>query len=132
MNQSRLQWLLVISVMLILAVVLMRRRDGEPRTSSDTALSTITTGSSSASGERTKSIPAWPRQRATPTPASSAEEVVAAKLKRFAQSRREIMRAMARMKGVTVPVAVEQFFDAVETGDWAQIKAAFDAINGGE
>lgn len=65
-------------------------------------------------------------------PALTAEEVVAAKLKQFGQSRREIMRAMARQKNVAVPESAERFFDAVESGDWAKIKAAFDAINGGE
>ncbi|HMJ91133.1 MAG TPA: tetratricopeptide repeat protein [Candidatus Acidoferrum sp.] len=71
-------------------------------------------------------------QRAAVVPDQTVEEIVAAKLKRFAQSRREIMRSMARQKNVAVPASVEQFFDAVETGDWAQIKAAFDAINGGD
>ena len=57
---------------------------------------------------------------------------MAGKLKQFARSRRDIMRAMARQKNVAVPELVERFFDAVEGGDWMEIKAAFNAINGGE
>jgi hypothetical protein len=67
-----------------------------------------------------------------PTESATAEEIVAAKLKQFARSRRDIMRAMARQKNVTVPDAVERFFEAVESGDWTEIKTAFDAINGGK
>jgi hypothetical protein len=66
------------------------------------------------------------------TSSKTAEEIVAVKLKAFSQLRRETMRAMAKHKNVAVPELVERFFDAVDSGDWAQIKAAFDAINGGE
>jgi hypothetical protein len=64
--------------------------------------------------------------------AATAEEVVAGKLKQFAISRREMMRAMAKQKNVAVHPLVERFFDAVESGDWVAVKAAFAEINGGE
>jgi len=64
--------------------------------------------------------------------AATAEEIVAGKMRQFARSRREVMRAMAKQKNIQIPELVERYFDALESGDWAQIKAAFDAINGGE
>jgi hypothetical protein len=67
-----------------------------------------------------------------PSAPATAEDIVAAKLKRFAQSRRDIMRAMAKQKNITVPDSVERFFDAVESGDWIEIEAAFNTINGGD
>lgn len=73
----------------------------------------------------------WRAPRPSPETAS-AEEIVADKLRKFGQSRREIAQAMAKMKNIGVPLLVERFFDAVEGGDWNEIKAAFDAINGGE
>lgn len=63
---------------------------------------------------------------------ATAEEIVTAKLKQFARSRRDVMCAMAKQKNMTVPDVVERFFDAVESGGWTEIKIAFDAINGGE
>ena len=42
------------------------------------------------------------------------------------------MRAMAKQKNVTIPDAVERFFDAVEGGDWNEIEIAMAAINGGK
>ena len=57
---------------------------------------------------------------------------MAEKLRKFGQSRREIAQAMAKKKNIEVPLLVERFFDAVERGNWSEIEAAFDAINGGE
>jgi tetratricopeptide (TPR) repeat protein len=53
-------------------------------------------------------------------------------MKQFARLRREIMRGMAKQKKIEIPDAVEQYFDALESGDWNEIKAAFDSIHGGE
>jgi tetratricopeptide (TPR) repeat protein len=76
---------------------------------------------------------AWPRASSAATaPPATAEEIVAAKMKQFARSRREIMRAMATQKKISIPDGVERFFDAVEGGDWTEIEGAFHAINGGD
>jgi len=74
----------------------------------------------------------WTRRRArvTQDPARSAEEVVAEKLARFGQSRRGLAHALARRHQVEMPAEVEQFFDAVETGDWEKIEAAFKVLDG--
>jgi tetratricopeptide (TPR) repeat protein len=134
MNRSRIRpsWLFALSLLLVVVAILMRQRAGDPASRDATQPGSISPGSSQTEAEQAKRATSWRPSRAPSTPEPSAEEIVAAKLKRFAQSRRETMRAMARAKGVTVPAMVEQFFDAVGTGDWAQIKAAFEAINGGD
>lgn len=133
MNNSRIRpaWLFALGTVAVLLLLLVWRREGGAE--QDLAMPVAGTPiSSKSTPDNSKSAPTWRGSRTSAAPAQTAEEIVAAKLKRFAQIRRGTMRAMARAKNVTVPALVEQFFDAVETGDWAQIKAAFDAINGGD
>jgi hypothetical protein len=66
------------------------------------------------------------------TDQQTAEEVVANKLQLLARSRREFVHALARKRGIALPEGVERFFDAVEAGDWKEIQARYDAINGGD
>lgn len=127
-----MRWLLAVIVVLILVVTVIWRRDKKHE-----KLDTVTTDTPNASrspeaGQRSKSTAPWRAQRAATIPGATAEEIVATKLKRFAQSRREVMRAMAREKNVIVPALVDEFFDAVESGDWERIKATFETINGGD
>jgi hypothetical protein len=61
----------------------------------------------------------------------SAEETVAAKLSRFARSRRALARAMAKQFKVELPADVERFFDAAEAGRWEELKALWSAIDAG-
>ena len=61
-------------------------------------------------------------------PALSTEETVAAKVTRFAQSRRSITRAMAKQFKVEVPADVERFFDAAEAGRWEDLKGLFASL----
>src|SRR5437773_7479322 len=68
-------------------------------------------------------------RRSNSDAARTAEEIVADKLARFAQSRREIVHGLAPRAKVPVPDEVERFFDAVEAGDWDGIKARFDAFH---
>src|SRR5439155_9893015 len=67
--------------------------------------------------------------RSTSEHAGTAQEIVAGKLVEFGRSRREILRALARLHNVAVPDEVERFFDAVEGGDWDEIKGSFDAFH---
>ena len=62
--------------------------------------------------------------------AVTAQQIVAAKLKTFAISRRSLAYALAKRHGVKVPDAVARFFDAVESGNWADIKARYAEIKG--
>jgi hypothetical protein len=60
------------------------------------------------------------------------EQIVAAKLTQFARSRREFAVALARRHNVDVAPEVEEFFAAVESGNWDEIEAAFKKISGGD
>jgi len=62
----------------------------------------------------------------------TADEIVSAKLAQFAHSRRELAHALAQRHSVEVPLDVELFFAAVESGDWNRIEVAFKRINGGD
>ena len=55
--------------------------------------------------------------------AATAEEIVSRKMLQFARSRRALARSMALKQGVTVPLEVEQFFEALESGNWPDIEA---------
>jgi tetratricopeptide (TPR) repeat protein len=123
--------LIAFGAVVLLFLLLLWRRDQNHR-NAVASRAAINAPALDEAAEHLQPASAWRARRTTDVPAQTAEEIVAAKLKRFAQSRREVMRAMAREKNVKIPASVEQFFDAVESGDWAQIKAAFDAINGGE
>jgi tetratricopeptide (TPR) repeat protein len=55
----------------------------------------------------------------------SPEEIVASRLHQFAHNRREYLNTIARRTGKPIPAVVEQFFDALDRGDWDQIKSLF-------
>ena len=63
---------------------------------------------------------------------ATAEEIVTGKLVQFGRSRRDLVDALTRRRGIAVPDLVKLFFDGVESGKWDDIQARFKAINGGE
>src|SRR5262249_39139899 len=62
----------------------------------------------------------------------SPEAKVATKLSQFARSRYELAQALARRHNVVVPREVEDFFAALQSGNWDEIERRFEAINGGD
>src|SRR5262249_45182672 len=73
--------------------------------------------------------PARHSSSASPSAAApTAEEIVAGKVSQFGNSRRDLVRAIARRAGKDVPSEVEEFFDAIESGRWEDIKARWDAM----
>lgn len=70
--------------------------------------------------------------RPGPRQLSSPAEIVNRKLAQFGRSRRALAYELAKRHNVVVPGDVERFFDAVESGNWVDIKAAFDKISAGE
>ena len=129
-SKFRLAQFAVAALLVLAALLVMLRKRESMQPHSPVAASTddAPAGSTSARSQRSPFSRASP---AAPTAPATAEEIVAAKLKQFARSRRDVMYAMATQKGVIVPADIERFFDAVEAGEWTEIKAAFDAINGG-
>ncbi len=133
MNKFKSRLLLLIAGCLTVFLLVLlgsrhRRSSGRLRTPAAEISAQGTSGDSPAS-QRARAFRSSGSPAAQP---ATAEEIVAAKMKQFARSRREVMRAMAKQKGIEIPELVERYFDALESGDWAQIKAAFDAVNGGE
>jgi len=63
-------------------------------------------------------------------PAPTAEQIVGARLAQFARSRRGFAHALARQHNIQVSDDVERFFKAAESGNWEEIEAAFNQING--
>jgi hypothetical protein len=99
-----------------------------------TDLAELTTGG--REGENEEGDPNFSRTRlgriSHSTPTRSAEEIVAAKLAQFGQSRLELVNALARKHQVTVSDDVKAFFAAVESGNWDAIDAAYKKLNGGD
>jgi hypothetical protein len=62
----------------------------------------------------------------------NAVQVVGRKLAEFANSRRAYAQALATRRNVAVPSEVNDFFDAVESGNWEKIETSFKRINGGD
>ena len=70
-----------------------------------------------------------PGRRPSVKPGQTAEEIVASKVRQFGRNRREIIRKIARRTGKEIPAEVEQFFDAIEAGDWERIDALGKALS---
>ncbi len=124
-------WVLVGLCLLIVVVGLFRRL--HTQTGVNTAEAKSPGASESA---RTSALPQPSREtraaERAALPAASAEEIVAQKLAQFAQSRRAYAVALARRHNVQVSPEVEGFFAAVESGNWNEIEAAFNKLNGGD
>jgi RNA polymerase sigma factor (sigma-70 family) len=60
--------------------------------------------------------------------AEAARKIVSEKMSRFGRSRRDIVRAMSRQAGTAVPNEIEQFFDAVDAGNWEEINTRWQAL----
>ena len=121
-------WFIVAGFLFVIVVVLLSLRLKDT-TDEETALTNVrgpgAEGDVSTSDRFRRSAS---RATASVVPAATPEEIVADKLARFARSRREIARALARHHNVEVPADVERFFDIVESGRWDETKALFEAL----
>ena len=131
-RRVRWRWFLVIICTLILVIGVSRsRRQHEPAAAARAAeLASRSAMAKSAAPERMGRHPRLPRSASVP--ALTAEQVVAGKLAQFGRSRRELARLLAERHKIQIPADVERFFQAVESGNWDAIKAAFDKISGAE
>jgi tetratricopeptide (TPR) repeat protein len=134
-SSRRSPWLWVVGVgglfVVFLASLLPRPNRNAPVEAAATNASAVDT-SWRATVAMSTAGPQQHRATAARAPAPTPEEVVADKLHRFAQSRREFVHALAQKQVIAVPDGVERFFDALEAGDWNEIQARYDAINGGD
>jgi hypothetical protein len=58
-----------------------------------------------------------------------AEVVVADRVSGFAGSRREIARELARRANLELLPDVDRFFDAVQSGNWAEVKGLYNSLS---
>lgn len=66
---------------------------------------------------------------ATSAAEATAEQTVARKVVQFGRNRRELIRSIAWRTGKEIPAEVEQFFEAIEAGDWEQIDGLWVAMS---
>ena len=125
-RRPRWLWFLAATCTLAILLGLLRNRHGDE--SAPTPVSTETTmPGATVDAPRVERARRQPRP-GIPAPTPTARETVAAKLEQFARSRQEIVRAMAKRKGVEVSADVDRFFDAVEAGRWEEMQALFDSM----
>src|SRR6185503_6191830 len=120
-SRSRWPWVVGAACGLILLIVLLLRRGDEKSTRSADSAS----GPPMAGGNSSEIGDSLLRRAAKGKGALTAEEIVAGKVKQFARSRREFVRAMARRANKEVPGEVERFFDALEAGNWDEVKVLY-------
>jgi hypothetical protein len=119
----RSRWPLVIgfACLLLLLVALVLRRGSNEAKSRTVDSTKEATPAANVAGGPDKS---W-RPGARAGRGRSAEEIVSAKVVQFARSRREFVYAIGRRAKKEVPKEVEEFFDALERGNWGEIEALF-------
>jgi hypothetical protein len=123
---SRWIWLLIIACALVIFIALRRAARHHEMVSTEASTDPPRAGVSSGvpNAERTRGRP----HRSSPAPAQTADEIVASKVKQFGRSRREVARRIAQRLQKDVPVEVEAFFDAIESGRWEEIKARWEVL----
>src|SRR6266581_774868 len=129
-QRLRGRWFLVTIFALTLVVGFLRaRRNGQNIDESNARMD-----AASATGSRDASKPEPGRRetrrfaRTDVGPRATAEEIVTGKVGQFGRNRRELVRAIGRRSQKEVPPEVEKFFDAVESGQWEEIKAQWDVL----
>jgi tetratricopeptide (TPR) repeat protein len=110
-----------IGCLLLLVVGFLLRRGGEASKAIDSAARS--NSADAATDGRSLRIP-----RARSSSALTAEQIVSAKVRQYARLRREYVHAMARRANKPVPNEVEEFFDALERGNWDEIESRFKSF----
>ncbi|MDB6108660.1 MAG: hypothetical protein JWR69_410 [Pedosphaera sp.] len=123
---SRWIWLLIIACALVILIGLRRPTRHHKAVSSEASTDpkSVDVSSGVPNTERTR----WGPHRSSSAPAQTADEIVASKVKQFGRSRREIAHRIAHRLQKDVPVEVEAFFDAIESGRWEEINARWDVL----
>jgi len=122
-RSTRWPWVLGIGCLLVLVLgLLLRPGKTALQTADSTAGSAPPTDVTAADRNA-----AWP-PRARPGTALTAEEIVSSKVRQFARLRREYVYGLARRANKQVPTDVEEFFDALERGNWEEIESRFKAF----
>jgi hypothetical protein len=118
--RSPKRWLFAIGCLIVSLLVLVRmmnRNSGE-----------VPATAAASTESRDRLLARLPHRRPASESASTAEQIVAGKVRQFARNRRALAHAMAERFKIEVPADVERFFAAVEAGNWDEIDAAFKPL----
>jgi hypothetical protein len=126
-SRSRWPWLVAaVCLFAVLIGLLLPRQDTSAKSTGAPGQASATAANSqTAAGAGSARLS---RRGSSSVPGRTAEEIVAAKVTQFGQSRREIARAVARRSKKDVLPEVEKFFDAIESGRWEDIRAQFHEL----
>jgi hypothetical protein len=131
-RRQRWQWfLLAIFALILVAGFWPSRRSGqqidEPAAAVDFGPATeFVDGSRAESESGRRQTRRFARRE--PEPAPTAEQIVAGKVMQFGRMRHNLVRAIGHRLQRDVPPEVEKFFDAIEAGQWGEIKIQWDVL----
>lgn len=128
------RWYLWLILVAAAAVVLLALRPRTSVTVSDSAGIEGGAGGGSgagtpASSARDRAIGGLRRTQSAQDGGQGPEAVVANRLQTFANSRRDIVLELARRTHGEVPNEVDRFFEAVQSGNWADIKGLYMTLS---
>lgn len=124
-------WLLVIGGLAVVLLALRPRRGATTvdTGSSDSAGRGAGTFAAPAGSARDRAIGGLRRTRTAQDGGQPPEAVVATRVGTFAQARREIAHELARRGNVELPADFDRFFDAVQSGNWSDIKGLYGTLS---
>ena len=125
-RSARWPWVLGMGCLLLLIIGLLVRWRGGTASQINDSAARSTPADAVADGKAVR-VP-----RARPGGALTAEEIVSGKVRQYARLRRDYVHALARRANKQVPSEVEEFFDALERGNWEEIESRFKALRPGE
>ncbi len=125
-------WLVALGALVLLIVLVMPRPGGRGAAPSDGSPAEASGGNSDGGGISAAGGSARPRPRLASEGGRgaprTAEQQVADKVTAFARQRRDLAGQVARQLNLNVPPDVQKFFDAVEAGDWREIKGLYSTL----
>jgi hypothetical protein len=126
---SRPLWIIAIACLLVtLLAILLPRPKTTPSNGATATNATPLLNARLKEGARKSSARRGLHSAPEPSPVKTAEEIVGDKVSQFGRNRREIVRAIGRRLHKDVPPEVEEFFDAIEAGNWEEIHSRWQAL----
>ncbi len=119
-------WLLLVGALVAALFGLVRSLDHQRSTSSVPATSAAGKDGAADWSRVQSALPGQRRSNSAST--RTAEQIVTSKVSQFGRNRRELVRGIGRRLKKEVPPEVEKFFDAIETGNWEEIKAQWEPL----
>lgn len=123
------KWVATLAVscilLLVVSILLPRQNGGNDSTHANTPSDAA---AARPTGPNLAKLPSPARPANVSSNAATAEEIVSEKVKQFGRNRREIVRGISQRLGKDMPSCIEEFFDAIESGDWERIDALWKVM----